>query len=218
MSPEAPTILDPRERMIRQQIVERGLTAPRLLDALRATPRELFVPDRAADEAYADRALELGHGQTVSQPYIVALMTDRLDVHATHRVLEVGTGSGYQTAVLARLAGEVFSVERVKPLLDDAFERLAGLGLRNVHLRFGDGYAGWPEHGPFDRVMITAAPAAFPDELLRTQLKDGGVAVLPVGEGMQQTLERVERRGGDLVRRAVCGVRFVPMLEDVVRA
>src|SRR3984885_5964368 len=131
--------LTPQERMIRQQIVERGITDPRVLEAMRAVPREKFFPTPTRSEAHADRSAPIGHGQTISQPYIVALMTQRLEVGPTHRVLELGTGSGYQTAILAKLSAEVWTVERLKPLLDDAFERLMSMGIRNVHYRFGDG-------------------------------------------------------------------------------
>jgi len=205
----------PLERMIRQQIVERGLTDARLLEALRSVPREPFFPDEGRADAHADRASPLGHGQTISQPYVVALMTDRLDVQPHHRVLEIGTGSGYQTAVLSRLAGEVFTVERIKPLLDAAFDRLAGLGVRNVRYRFGDGFQGWPEHAPYDRLLIAAAPPTLPRELLASSLVDGGVAVLPVGGGEGQELVRVVRQGDGLRSETLCAVRFVPMVGEV---
>ena len=205
----------PRERqetMIQQQVVERGLRDARVLDALRAVPRERFVPAELRDEAYADRPADIGHGQTISQPYMVALMTHRLDLHGGERVLEVGTGSGYQTAVLARLAGEVFSVERVKPLLDAAWERLMSLGVRTAHFRHGDGTVGWPEAAPFDRVLIAAGAPVLPEQLLREQLADGGVAVLPVGPADQQMLVEVRRRGRQLVTTDVCPCRFVKLI------
>src|SRR5215212_4239738 len=169
------------EQMIRQQVVERGITEPRVLAALRAVPRDKFFTQDLAGEAYADRAAPIGHGQTISQPYMVALMTERLDIHPQHRVLEIGTGSGYQTAILASLCLEVFSMERVKPLLDDAFHRLMEMNVRNVHFRLGDGTLGWPEKAPFDRILIAAGAPTIPDRLLREQLADGGIAVLPVG-------------------------------------
>src|SRR5687767_2946146 len=184
--------------MIRQQVIERGLTDERVLAAMRAVPREMFFADEFRHEAHADRAAPIGHGQTISQPYMVALMSSRLDVRPEHRVLELGTGSGYQTAVLAHLAGRVYSIERVKPLLDEAFERVLTLGLRNVHFRHGDGTLGWPEHAPYDRILITAGAPELPRALLMNQLADGGIAVLPVGPADEQMLVEVRRRGNDL--------------------
>src|SRR5439155_13599573 len=140
----------PLEQMIAEQVIGRGIREQRVIDAMRTVPRERLFPARNKDEAFAARAAPIGHGQTISEPYIVALMTQQLDVQSGQRVLEIGTGSGYQTAVLCRFAGEVYSIERVKPLLDEAFERLMDLGLRNVHFRFGDGTSGWPDAAPFD--------------------------------------------------------------------
>ena len=202
----------PLERMIRQQVVERGIGDERVLAALRAVPRERFFPEESRRHAYADRAASIGHGQTISQPYMVALMTQRLDPQPGHRVLEVGTGSGYQTAVLAKLAGEVYSVERVKPLLDDAFERLMDLSVRNLHFRYADGTLGWPEAAPFDRILIAAGAPAVPRELLLSQLADGGIAVLPVGPHEEQMLVEVRRRGQDLEKTDVCPCRFVKLI------
>jgi protein-L-isoaspartate(D-aspartate) O-methyltransferase len=206
------TEVSPLEKMIQQQVVERGIRDARVLDALRAVPRELFFPEESRKAAFADRAAPIGHGQTISQPYMVALMTQRLDLRPDHRVLEVGTGSGYQTAVLCHLAGDVYSVERVKPLLDAAFERVLGLGLRNVHFRHGDGTLGWPEQAPFDRVLITAGAPEMPRNLLLGQLADGGVAVLPVGPQDDQMLVEVHRRGGELKVVEVCPCRFVKLI------
>src|SRR5687768_4358185 len=204
--------LSPLERMIQQQVVERGIRDERVLDALRSVPRELFFPQDARQSAFADRAAPIGHGQTISQPYMVALMSQRLDLRPEHRVLEIGTGSGYQTAVLARLAGEVYSVERVKPLLDAAFERVLGLGVRRVHFRHGDGTLGWPEAAPFDRMIITAGAPELPRQLLLGQLKDGGIAVLPVGPQDDQMLVEVRREGDDLKVTDVCPCRFVKLI------
>ena len=204
--------VSPLERMIQQQVVERGIRDERVLDALRAVPRELFFPEESRQAAFADRAAPIGHGQTISQPYIVALMSQRLDLRPEHRVLEVGTGSGYQTAVLARLAGEVYSVERVKPLLDAAFERVLGLGTRNVHFRHGDGTLGWPEAAPFDRIVVTAGAPELPRQLLLGQLKDDGVAVLPVGPQDDQMLVEVRRKGDELKVADVCPCRFVKLI------
>ena len=152
---------NPRDQMIRQQIMERGIQDPRVIEAIRAIPRENFFPAEARNSAYADRAAPIGHGQTISQPYIVALMTTRLDVHSEQKVLEIGTGSGYQTAILSKLAKEVYTVERVKPLLDGAFERLLSLDIRNVHFHFGDGTLGWAEHAPVPDRDCQSPPARW---------------------------------------------------------
>jgi protein-L-isoaspartate(D-aspartate) O-methyltransferase len=175
-------------------------------------PREKFFPDDSRQAAYADRAAPIGHGQMISQPYMVALMTHRLDVQPKHKVLELGTGSGYQTAVLAQLAGAVYTIERVKPLLDEAFERVLSLGLRNVHFRHGDGTVGWPQAGPFDRILITAGAPELPKSLLLTNLADGGLAVLPVGPHDEQMLVEVRRRGNELQSTDVCPCRFVKLV------
>jgi protein-L-isoaspartate(D-aspartate) O-methyltransferase len=202
----------PLERMIQQQVVERGIRDERVLEALRSVPRDRFFPEDAQAEAYADRAAPIGLGQSISQPYIVALMTRQLDVHPQHRVLELGTGSGYQTAILARLAGEVYSIERLKPLLDEAFERVLSLGVHNVHFRFGDGTLGWPEQAPFDRILIAAGAPEIPWELLQGQLKDGGIAVLPVGPQDEQMLVSVRRHGDEFESEDICPCRFVKLI------
>lgn len=202
----------PLEQMIQQQVIDRGLSNPRLLEALRSVRRDRFFVEELASEAYADRAAPIGHGQTISQPYIVALMTDRLDVAPNHRVLEIGTGSGYQTAILAHLAQEVFTVERVKPLLDEAFNRLGELGLRNVHFRYGDGTLGCADRAPFDRILIAAGAPAVPEKLLREQLADGGLAVLPVGPAQEQMLLKIRRNGTGLESETICGCRFVRLI------
>lgn len=198
-------------RMIDEQIVARGVHDARTLDALAAVPREAFVPADLRKRAFDDAALPIGHGQTISQPYIVALMTAALNVCPTDRVLEIGTGSGYQTAVLAKLAAEVCSVERVKPLLDEAFERLAALGLRNVRLRHADGSVGWPERGPFDRILVAAAAPDVPHQLT-DQLIEGGVVVIPTGNRDQQKLLTLTKRKGVLVPQVLCDCRFVPLV------
>jgi protein-L-isoaspartate(D-aspartate) O-methyltransferase len=204
--------LSPLEKMIRQQVMDRGIRDERVIAALRAVPRELFFQEEGRQAAYADRAAPIGHGQMISQPYMVALMTQRLDLSPEHRVLELGTGSGYQTAILCHLAGEVYSVERVKPLLDAAFERVLGLGLRNVHFRHGDGTLGWPEAAPFDRILVTAGAPELPRKLLLASLAEGGVAVLPVGPHDEQMLAEVRREGGELVVTDVCACRFVKLV------
>jgi protein-L-isoaspartate(D-aspartate) O-methyltransferase len=215
--PDHPSATDSAlEEMLRLQVVERGITDERLLAALRAVPRQHFFPPGSRDNVYADRATPIGHGQTISQPYIVALMTLRLGVEPHHRVLEIGTGSGYQTAVLARLAAEVYTVERVKPLLDAAFERLLSLHLRNIHFRHADGTLGWPGlEGTFDRLLIAAGAPALPRQLLTTCLKPGGAAVLPVGPPDRQTLVHVTRDADDrLTTTDICPCRFVKLLGE----
>lgn len=204
----------PLERMIQQQVVERGIRDERVLDALRNVPRERFFPDDAQGEAFADRAAPIGHGQSISQPYIVALMTQHLDARPEHKVLEIGTGSGYQTAILSRLAGEVYSVERLKPLLDEAFERVLSLGMHNVHFHFGDGTLGWPEQAPFDRILIAAGAPQLPQALLQAQLKPDGVAVLPVGPQDEQMLVEVRKSGDQLLTTDVCPCRFVKLIGE----
>jgi protein-L-isoaspartate(D-aspartate) O-methyltransferase len=206
---------DARERMIRSQIIERGISDPRVLEAIRLVPREKFFAD-ASEKPFADRAAPIGFGQTISQPYMVALMSEKLQLAGSERVLEIGTGSGYQTAILAKLAAEVYTIERIKPLLDLAFERLMDLNCRNVKFRLGDGTlggsGGWAEAGPFDRIMITASAPAIPRALFSTQLKDGGLAILPVGSQQEQMLTAVWRRGDELEPRDISMCRFVPLI------
>lgn len=198
--------------MVQQQIIDRGIRDPRVIQAMRDVPRDRFFPADNTQEAFADRAAAIGHGQTISQPYIVALMTERLSIQPTDHILEIGTGSGYQTAILSRLAAEVWSIERVKPLLDEAFERLMEHGARNVHLRHGDGTLGWPEQAPFDRILIAAGAPQLPRALLLNQLKDGGIAVLPVGPRDEQMLVSVRRHGSELTSTEICPCRFVRLI------
>ena len=202
------------ERMIRQQVIDRGITDPRVLSALRSVPREKFFQQDNQSDAYADRAAPIGHGQTISQPYMVALMTERLEIQPHHRVLDIGTGSGYHAAILAWMCSEVFSIERVKPLLDDAFGRMMELNLRNVHFRLGDGTLGWPEQAPFDRILIAAGAPHVPQKLLSEQLVDGGLAVLPIGPDDEQMLVVVRREGAKLHTTDVCPCRFVKLIGD----
>jgi protein-L-isoaspartate(D-aspartate) O-methyltransferase len=200
------------EEMIRRQVIERGIRDERVLNALRSVPREKFFAAESVNEAFADRAAPIGHGQTISQPYMVALMTERLDVQPSHKVLEIGTGSGYQTAILAKLAGDIYSIERVKPLLDEAWHRLMDMNLRNAHFRHGDGTLGWAEAAPFDRILIAAGAPNLPRALLLSQLKDGGLAVLPVGPEDEQMLVTVRRNGQKLETTEVCPCRFVKLV------
>jgi protein-L-isoaspartate(D-aspartate) O-methyltransferase len=203
-----------RDAMVREQIEARGVRQPEVLRALRRVPRHLFVPPDLAAFAYRDHPLPIGEGQTISQPYIVALMTELLDPRPGDRVLEIGTGSGYQAAVLAQLARTVYSLEIVRPLADQAAARLRSLGYRNVQVRCSDGYAGWPEQAPFDRVILTAAPLEVPPALL-DQLKPGGRLVAPVGPSPRADLVVIEKsaRGG-ISTRTVLPVAFVPMVRQ----
>ena len=198
-----------RERMLNEQIAGRGIRDPRVLAALASVPRHELVPVEQREHAYEDRPLPIGWQQTISQPYVVAYMTEQLQLTGDERVLEIGTGSGYQAAVLSLLAREVYSIEIVEPLAERARADLARLGYTNVQVRAGDGYRGWPEHAPFDAVLLTAAPPEIPQPLL-DQLAVGGVLVAPVGEG-SQNLVVVRRTERGYERRSVIPVRFVPM-------
>ena len=200
-----------RERMVRQQIEARGVKDPRVLKALRATPRHLFIPPQYRDSAYADHPVPIGQGQTISQPYIVGVMTELLEVRREHKVLEIGTGSGYQSAVLSPLASQVYSIEIVAPLAEQARGLLKQLGLHNITVRQGDGYKGWPEQAPFDRIILTAAPPEIPDILI-AQLKPGGRLVAPVGRGDQDLVVLEKDQKGKLRQTSVLAVRFVPMV------
>jgi protein-L-isoaspartate(D-aspartate) O-methyltransferase len=200
-----------RARMVIQQLRGRDIRSPRVLEAMRAVPRHLFVPEAERGNAYGDFPLPIGHGQTISQPYIVAFMTEALDVGATDRVLEIGTGSGYQAAVLSRLAQEVYSIEIVAPLADRARETLSELGYRNVHVRTGNGYLGWPEQAPYDRIMVTAAPDEVPPALVQ-QLKVGGLMAIPVGTAYQE-LRILRRTPTGTETLHTLPVRFVPMVK-----
>jgi protein-L-isoaspartate(D-aspartate) O-methyltransferase len=201
--------------MVATQIVARGVRDPRVLQALRQVARHRYVPEALLDQAYLDRPLDIGHGQTISQPYIVAVMTEAARLRPGARVLEIGTGSGYQAAVLATLAGEVDTVEVVEPLARAAAVRLAARGHRNVEVRAGDGYRGWPERAPFDAILVTAAPPEIPGPLL-DQLAPWGRLVAPVGDG-EQELVVVTRTADGLKRRVLLPVRFVPMTGQAQR-
>jgi protein-L-isoaspartate(D-aspartate) O-methyltransferase len=199
-------------QMVRQQLESRGILDGRLLDAMRSIPRHLFVPSPARAEAYADHPLPLGHGQTISQPYIVAVMTESLGLRGREKVLEIGTGSGYQTAVLAWLAGHVWTVERVPELARGARAVLEQLGYGNVSFSVGDGSLGVPGSAPFDAILVSAAAPRVP-HALADQLADGGTLVLPVGESrFTQTLVVVHRAGSSFREERGIGCRFVPLL------
>lgn len=201
-----------REQMVAGQIEGRGVRDPRVLAALRKVPRHEFVPESVRAESYGDYPLPIGEGQTISQPYIVAYMTESLGLQPGDRVLEVGTGSGYQAAVLAELAAKVFTIEIIPVLGERAEATLSRLGYTNVEVRVGDGYLGWPEEAPFDAVIVTCAPDAIPRPL-EEQLRDGGRMIIPVGEqGGVQELVLVEKKQGALRRERVMMVRFVPMV------
>ncbi|MGO1461720.1 MAG: protein-L-isoaspartate(D-aspartate) O-methyltransferase [Oleiphilaceae bacterium] len=203
-----------RMRLV-QRLKESGIKSDRVLEVLGQVPRHIFLDEALSHRAYEDTSLPIGYGQTLSQPYIVARMTELLLKHAPARVLELGTGSGYQTAILSQLFGQIYSVERIKPLQDRARDRLKQLNIRNAMLKHADGGMGWPERGPFDGIIVTAAPMDVPEELL-DQLADGGVLVAPVGE-QKQVLVEVTRNGDEFERRELEPVRFVPLLGGVVR-
>jgi protein-L-isoaspartate(D-aspartate) O-methyltransferase len=205
-----------RSAMVEQQIRARGIAEPEVLAAMEQVPRHLFVAPAERAEAYEDRPLSIGYGQTISQPFIVALMTSLANLRPDGRVLEIGTGSGYQAAVLSRVAGQVYSIEIVAPLAQFAQRTLASLGYDNVHVRVGDGYRGWPEAGPFDAIVVTAAPLEIPAPLL-DQLKPGGRMVLPVGDVMQYLQVLTKRADGGYDRATVAPVRFVPMTGEAQR-
>jgi protein-L-isoaspartate(D-aspartate) O-methyltransferase len=201
-----------RDEMVERQIEARGITAPNVLAALRAVPREEFVPAALRARAYEDCALEIAGGQTISQPYIVAYMIAALQLAGGERVLEIGTGSGYAAAVLARIAGRVFTIERLAELARAAAERLRAAGCTHVEVRHGDGTLGWPEAAPFDAIVVTAGGPAVPEQLCE-QLALGGRLVIPIGPAYHQKLVRVTREGTERFRREdLIGVRFVPLV------
>ena len=200
-----------RAEMIESQMRSRGIKDERVLQAINAVPRHLFVPEEFARDAYSDHPLPIGHDQTISQPYIVALMTELVQPKANHKALDVGTGSGYQAAVLAMLVDHVYSIEIVEPLAQSAGKRLQELKIDNVTVRHGDGYDGWPEEAPFDVIILAAAPRQIPQPLI-DQLAVGGRLVLPVGESMRQTLVLIEKQeDGSIIKKEIIPVAFVPM-------
>jgi len=205
-----------RRAMIERDLMTRGIRDARVLEAMGSIERELFVPEKLRSLAYEDRPLSIGEGQTISQPYMVAFMTELLSLKGTERVLEIGTGSGYQTAVLGKLAAEVYSIEIIPKLSERAKILLVQLGFDNVHLKVGDGFFGWAEQGPFDAILVTAAAPKIPEPLWR-QLREGGRLIMPLGaERQAQTLVRVTKSDGKQVVEELTGVVFVP-LTGVIR-
>ena len=204
-----------RQHMVERQIAARGVVNQRVLDAMMSVERHRFVPADVVDLAYTDQPLPIGYGQTISQPYIVALMTELLDPQPGDTVLEIGTGSGYQAAVLSTLVSHVYTIEILEPLAELARARLLASGCANVSVRCADGYQGWPEHAPFSGVIVTAAPPSVPKPLLK-QLKVGGRMVIPVGDAFQELQLIVREESGFQVQRSIA-VRFVPMVGQVQR-
>ena len=204
-----------REKMVETQIKSRGVKDPRVLSAMLKVERHLFVPKDLQTSAYADQPLPIGEGQTISQPYIVALMTELLELKGGEKVLEVGTGSGYQAAILAELTKEVYTIEIIEALASSAKNLLLQLGYQNIHVKAGDGYLGWPEVAPFDAIIVTCAPDHIPKPLLE-QLKEGGRMVVPVG-AYSQELKKIVKRSGRIETSDIIPVIFVPMTGDGVK-
>jgi len=207
-----------RERMVQDTIIERGISDPTVIAAMRSVPRHRFVPDQYLDQSYADHPLPIGYGQTISQPYIVAWMTELLELHPGEKVLEIGTGSGYQAAILAEMGMEVYSIEIIPELAESATEHLRDLGYTNLHIRQGDGYYGWLEKGLFDAIIVTAAPDHLPSPLV-TQLVDGGRLVIPIGPRSGfQSLWKFVYQNGELTAYNLGGVAFVPFTGEGVES
>jgi len=196
--------------MVEQQIAARGISDAATLAAMRMVPRHEFLPLRLRSEAYADYPLPIGHGQTISQPYVVAFMTQAIRPQPGEKILEIGSGSGYQAAVLAEMGADVYTIEIVKPLAEMSRQTLQRLGYKNAHVLLGDGYRGWPEHAPFDAIIVTCAPDKIPAPLVE-QLRDGGRMIIPVGSGMNQELVLLRKTGDKIEQQSVLPVRFVPM-------
>ncbi len=212
-TPTAADVAAQRQRMVEQQLKPRGIKDERVLAAMAKVPREEFVPADARPSAYEDGPLPIGYDQTISQPYVVAFMTEQLRPRQSDRVLEIGSGSGYQAAILGELVAEIYTIEIVEPLAKSAEATLQRLGYNNVHIKVGDGYKGWPEEAPFDAIIVTCAPQKVPQPLI-DQLKDGGRMVIPVGERFAQQLYLLEKKNGQLKESITLPVRFVPMLRE----
>lgn len=201
-----------RNRMVDEQLVKRGINDRRVLDAMRVMPRHVFVPEEFKPQAYEDRPVPIGEGQTISQPYIVGFMTERLRLKPHHNVLEIGTGSGYQTAILCHLSHYVYSIERVGRLADQAGGRIGDLGYNNIEIYVGDGSQGLPDQATFDRIMVTAAVPRLPNVLCTQLDKHGGQMILPIGDEELQELTLVTRRGERFTSRTLLRCRFVPLI------
>ena len=199
-----------RNAMVEQQIAARGISDAATLAAMRMVPRHEFLPLRLRGEAYADYPLPIGHGQTISQPYVVAFMTEAIRPQPGEKILEIGSGSGYQAAVLAEMGADVFTIEIVEPLAEMARQTLERLDCKNARVKSGDGFRGWPEHAPFDAIIVTCAPDKIPAPLVE-QLRDGGRMIIPVGSGMNQELVLLRKTGDKIEQQSVLPVRFVPM-------
>ena len=202
-----------RAQMVKWQIENRGINDPEILDAMRTVKRHHFVPKQYRSRAYRDGPLSIGHGQTISQPYIVALMTEKLQLDENDKVLEIGTGSGYQAAVLAEITPHVYSIEIVEELAIKVREALRQQGYSNVHMKIGDGFKGWKKHAPFDGIIVTCSPSNVP-EPLKQQLAEGGRMIIPVGGPYIQQLVLLKKKQGKIEKSSVSGVRFVPMVDD----
>lgn len=202
-----------RQRMVRNQAVARGIKDQKVIQAMLNVPRHLFVPQNYERMAYEDRPLPIGEGQTISQPYIVALMTETLELTDDMKVLEIGTGSGYQAAILAEIVKEVYTIEIIESLGNKAKNLLENLEYQNVRFKIGDGYKGWPEYAPFDAIIVTCAPTDIPKPL-ENQLKEGGRMIIPVGGSIAQELALMEKKNGKLKKKVVAPVRFVPMVRQ----
>ena len=200
-----------RRRMVEEQLIPRGIEDPRVIDAFLKVERHRFIPEELRGSAYADYPVPIGEGQTISQPYIVALMTECLDLSGDEVVLEIGTGSGYQAAILAELSSQVYSIERFPSLGERAESLLQNLGYINIKIKVGDGTLGWPEEAPFSRIIVTAAAAEVPLPLAE-QLSEGGKMILPLGETFSQVLTLIEKKKGQLKAESICGCVFVPLI------
>ena len=205
-----------RKKMVEEQLKPRGIKDERVLSAMGKVPREEFVAENLRAKSYSDSALPIGNNQTISQPFIVAFMTEQLRLQPTDRVLEVGSGSGYQAAILSELVKDVYTIEIVEPLAKDASARLTRLGYNNAHVKVGDGFQGWPDVAPFDAIIVTCAPDKVPPPLTQ-QLKDNGRMIIPVGTGMDQQLFLLEKKNGQLAQTAILPVRFVPMMGEATK-